>query len=185
MQLVRKVRLRVGAGAAKPGPAIGQALGPLGVNMADFCKQFNESTKNLDKDVPIPVVLSAFSNRTFSFTCKTPPTTWFLKKCADIELGASSPGHDVVGYIDCKQIYEIALVKQKDEHMKHIKLDAIARSIASSARNLGLEIIGGAGQMTKDVLPLTKAPKAIAASDAKAAAPAAKAAAPAADKAKK
>eukprot|EP01037_Dinobryon_pediforme_P026255 gene26255-28713_t len=73
------VRLLVGAGAAKPGPAIGQALGPLGVNMAEFCKQFNDRTKNLEKDTPTPVVLSAFSNRTFTFITKTPPTSWMLK----------------------------------------------------------------------------------------------------------
>ena len=104
--LVRKVRLRVGAAAAKPGPAIGQvyysafyfnlavfililrvfqALGPLGINMAEFCKQFNDKTKAIDKDTPIPVILSAFSNRTFTFITKSPPTTWFLKKCAGLE----------------------------------------------------------------------------------------------------
>ena len=90
--LVRKVRLLVGAGGAKPGPAIGQALGPLGVNMAEFCKQFNEKTKDYVKDVPIPVELSAFSNRSFQFICKTPTTSWFLKKCAGIEVGAARPG---------------------------------------------------------------------------------------------
>ena len=114
--LQRVVRLRVMAGAAKPGPAIGQALGPLGLNMADFCKQFNEKTKLMEKDIPIPVSLSgtlfstisspllslysncfdmlifgstAFSNRTFTFKVKTPPVTWFLKRCAGIKKGAA------------------------------------------------------------------------------------------------
>jgi large subunit ribosomal protein L11 len=87
--LVRKVRLKVGAGAAKPGPAIGQALGPLGLNMAEFCKQFNEATKNHEKDVPLPVELSAFSNRTFTFRVKTPPTSWLLKRCAKVETGSA------------------------------------------------------------------------------------------------
>ena len=87
--LVRKVRLRVGAGSAKPGPAIGQALGPLGLNMAEFCKQFNEKTKIYEKDTPIPVDLSAFSNRSFTFKVKTPPTSWFLKRCAGVELGSA------------------------------------------------------------------------------------------------
>jgi len=86
--LVRKVRLLVGAGSAKPGPAIGQALGPLGINMAEFCKQFNEKTKNYEKDIVLPVVLDAFSNRTFTFNIKTPPTTWFLMKCANVNKGA-------------------------------------------------------------------------------------------------
>ena len=87
--LVRKVRLRVGAGIAKPGPAIGQALGPLGLNMADFCKQFNEKTKLFEKETPIPVDLSAFSNRSFTFSVKTPPTSWFLKRCAGVKLASA------------------------------------------------------------------------------------------------
>ena len=87
--LVRKVRLRVGAGIAKPGPAIGQALGPLGLNMADFCKQFNEKTKLFEKETPIPVDLSAFSNRSFTFKVKTPPTSWFLKRCAGVKLASA------------------------------------------------------------------------------------------------
>jgi large subunit ribosomal protein L11 len=99
VSLVRKVRLRVGAGVAKPGPAIGQALGPLGLNMAEFCKQFNEKTKLYEKDTPIPVDLSAFSNRSFTFVVKSPPTSWFLKKCAGVELGsaryAQPPSHSV------------------------------------------------------------------------------------------
>ncbi len=87
--LTRVVRLKVNAGAAKPGPALGQALGPLGLNMAEFCKQFNEKTKTYDKDIPLPVVLSAFSNRTFTFNVKTPPTSWLIKRCAGIENGAA------------------------------------------------------------------------------------------------
>lgn len=87
--LVRKVRLRVGAGTAKPGPAIGQALGPLGLNMAEFCKQFNEKTKIYENGTPIPVDLSAFSNRSFTFKVKTPPTSWFVKRCAGVELGSA------------------------------------------------------------------------------------------------
>ena len=89
VNLVRKVRLRVGAGVAKPGPAIGQALGPLGLNMAEFCKQFNEKTKIYEKDTPIPVELCAFSNRSFTFKVKTPPTSWFIKKCAGVTLGSA------------------------------------------------------------------------------------------------
>ena len=87
--LVRNVRLRVGAGAAKPGPAIGQALGPLGLNMAEFCKQFNDRTKEYIKDTPLPVSLSAFSNRTFEFEIKTPATSWYLKKCSGVIKGSS------------------------------------------------------------------------------------------------
>ena len=143
ISLVRKVRLRVGAGVAKPGPAIGQALGPLGLNMADFCKQFNEETKNYEKDVPIPVELSAFSNRSFTFIVKTPPTSWFLKRCAGVESGSARPGHDFVGKIHAKQIYEIAKVKQTDGHMKDIPLKSLCRTIACSAASMGLKVISG------------------------------------------
>ena len=90
VSLVRKVRLRVASGNAKPGPAIGQALGPLGLNMADFCKQFNDRTKDYVKNIDLPVTLSAFSNRTFEFEVKTPPTSWYLKRCAGVEKGANS-----------------------------------------------------------------------------------------------
>lgn len=88
--LAKTVKLIVNSQAAKPGPAIGQALGPLGLNMADFCKQFNEKSKVFEKDIPIPVLLSAFSNRTFTFKVKTPSTSWFVKRCVGIELGSGT-----------------------------------------------------------------------------------------------
>ena len=132
MSLVRKVRLKVGAGSAKPGPAIGQALGPLGLNMAEFCKQFNEKTKNYDKDIPLPVELSAFSNRTFTFVVKTPPTSWFLLKCAGVERGSKRPGHDIVGSVHIKQIYEIALAKQQDPHLAALSHEALCRCVSTS-----------------------------------------------------
>lgn len=141
VQLVRQVRLRVGAGSAKPGPAIGQALGPLGLNMAEFCKQFNDATKDYDKDVPVPVMLSAFSNRTFTFQLRTPPTSWLLKRCANISKGSSRPGHSVVGQIHVKQIYEVAKVKQRDEHLSHIGLEELCRTVAGSCTSMGLEIV--------------------------------------------
>jgi len=131
VSLVRRVRLKIGAGSAKPGPAIGQALGPLGLNMADFCKQFNEKTKNYEKDIPLPVELSAFSNRTFTFLVKTPPTSWFLKKCAGIEEGSKRPGHDLVGKVHVKQIYEIALAKQQDAHLATLSTEAMCRFVLS------------------------------------------------------
>jgi large subunit ribosomal protein L11 len=139
--LNRNVRLRVGAGLAKPGPAIGQALGPLGLNMAEFCKQFNEATKTYDKETPIPVLLSAFSNRTFTFQVRSPPTTYLLKKCAGIEKGATRPGHEIVGRVHVKQIYEIAKIKQKDTHLAHQSLEALSKCIAGSCRSLGIEVV--------------------------------------------
>lgn len=150
VSLVRKVRLKVGAGAAKPGPAIGQALGPLGLNMADFCKQFNEKTKDYEKDIPLPVELSAFSNRTFSFVVKTPPTSWFLKKCAGIADGSKRPGHDIVGRVHVKQIYEIAKAKQVDAHLAQLSLESMCRCIAGSAGSMGLEVVSDTYKGTAD-----------------------------------
>lgn len=139
--LVRKVRLRVPAGSAKPGPAIGQALGPLGLNMADFCKQFNERTKSVISTTPTPVSLAAFNNRTFTFECKTPPTSWFLKKCAGIEKGSKRPGHDIVATVHVKQIYEIALVKKRDEAFASVGLEQLCRCIMGSALSMGIQVV--------------------------------------------
>ncbi|KAG5188791.1 ribosomal protein L11 [Tribonema minus] len=140
MSLVRTVRMRVPAGMAKPGPAIGQALGPLGINMMDFCKSFNAKTQHLLPDTPTPVVLSAFSNRTFEFVIKTPPTSWLLKRCAKIDKGAKMPGLEIVGSVGTKAIYEIAKIKARDQHLDWLPLDGIARSVASTALSMGLKI---------------------------------------------
>eukprot|EP01039_Chlorochromonas_danica_P002812 gene2812-3066_t len=139
--LNRTVRLLVSAGAAKPGPAIGQALGPLGLNMAEFCKQFNDRTKGYDKDIILPVKLYAYSNRTFTFQVKTPTTSWFIRRCAKIDKGSSRPGHDIVGKIHVKQIYEIAKVKKRDEHLAKESLLALCRSIAGSCISMGVEVV--------------------------------------------
>mmetsp|Transcript_42318 Transcript_42318/g.54475 ORF Transcript_42318/g.54475 Transcript_42318/m.54475 type:complete len:158 (+) Transcript_42318:13-486(+) len=142
MSVVRLVKLRVPAGQAKPGPAIGQALGPLGINMMEFCKGFNAATDSLVPSTPIPVVLTAFSNRTFTFTTKTPPTTWFLKSCAGIDKGAARPGHSTVGSVTLKQIYEIARVKKEnDDHLKHLPHESICRSIIGSAWSMGIDVV--------------------------------------------
>jgi len=110
--------------------------------MADFCKQFNEATKGHDANVPVPVELSAFANRTFTFVVKTPPTSWFLMQCAGIKVGAKRPGHEVAGKVHVKQIYEIALQKQRDPHMAHISLESIARQVTGSCLSMGIHVIG-------------------------------------------
>ena len=117
--------------------------------MAEFCKQFNEVTKNLEKETPIPVVLSAFSNRSFTFQCKSPPTSWFLKKCAGIETGAGRPGHDIVGNVPVKQIYEIAKVKLKDEHLSGLKEETMCRMIAASASSMGIKVIASENEIAE------------------------------------
>ncbi|KAI9919711.1 hypothetical protein PsorP6_017497 [Peronosclerospora sorghi] len=134
------VRLRVLAGKASPSPAIGQALGPLGVNMMEFCKAFNERTAKFTENIPVPVVLTAFTDRTFTFTTKTPPATWFLKKAAGISSGSATPGQHVVGSVHLRQIYEIAKVKQQDELLEYLELKAICKSLIGSAKSMGLEL---------------------------------------------
>jgi len=142
MSAMRIVALRVPAGAAKPGPAIGQMLGPLGLNMMDFCKQFNAKTENLVKNTPMQVALSAFADRTFTFEVKSPPTSWFVKRCAGIKKGSQTPGFgDAAGSITRKQLYEIAQLKGKDAAVAHIPLESLARTVAGTALSMGVEIV--------------------------------------------
>lgn len=140
MSFVRFVKLRVPAGSAKPGPAIGQALGPLGINMADFCKQFNERTTDVyEKDVPLSVRLSAMSDRSFQFHVKTPPTTYLVKRVVGMDKGPSRPSPDApAAYITPEAVYEIARIKQMDETRKHLPLEGIARSVVGTCRSMGV-----------------------------------------------
>lgn len=135
------VRLRVLAGKASPSPAIGQALGPLGVNMMEFCKAFNERTSKHIENIPIPVVLTAFSDRTFKFDIKTPPASWFIKRAAGVTAGSATPGQQVAGAVSLRQIYEIAKVKQQDENVDYIDLPSICKSLIGSARSMGINVV--------------------------------------------
>lgn len=142
MSLVRYVFLQVPAGAAKPGPAIGQALGPLGINMAEFCKQFNEKSEQIYKrDVPLSVRLHAMSDRSFKFDLRSPPVTYLVKKVCGITKGPGTQNPEVAtAYITPEAVYEIAKIKQKDDHMWHLPLEGIARSVIGSCRSLGVHV---------------------------------------------
>ncbi|QRW19214.1 ribosomal L22e protein family [Rhizoctonia solani] len=130
------VRLLVPAGKAAPTPPVGPALGARGVKSMDFCKEFNARTAHMEPGIPTPTLITVQPDRTFTFVTKTPPTSYFLKKAAGIEKGTARPGHDWVGTLTLKHIYEIAKIKATDEHMKHIGLEGIAKSIVGSARTL-------------------------------------------------
>ena len=133
--------LLVNAGVAKPSPKVGQALGPLGVNMMEFCKQFNEHTSHLKPSAVMRVRVTAYEDRTFTFATLPPATTWFLKRVTGIQKGAKMPGHEKVGTISLKAIYEIAKVKQAhDPRLSILALESITKSVASSAKTLGLEL---------------------------------------------
>lgn len=135
-------RLLVMAGGAKPSPAIGQALGPLGVNMMEFCKDFNAKTAAYKASAQLRVKLTAFEDRTFKYQILAPPTTWYLKRVTGVEKGAAQPGKQAVGNVSLKAIYEIAVSKEKHDPMfTGLPLDSIARTIAASAKSMGLKLV--------------------------------------------
>ena len=143
MSFVRHVKLRVPSGTARPGPALGQALGPLGINMAEFCKQFNEkSQQTYKKDTPLAVTLDAMSDRSFKFEIKSPPTSWLIKQNIGMKKkGPESPNKlEPVGYITPEAVYEIAKIKHKDDLSWHLPLEGIARSVIGTAHSMGVVV---------------------------------------------
>ncbi|CAE6405406.1 54S ribosomal protein L19, mitochondrial [Rhizoctonia solani] len=135
------VRLLVPAGKAAPTPPVGPALGARGVKSMDFCKEFNARTAHMEPGIPTPTLITVQPDRTFTFITKTPPVSYFLKKAAGIEKGTARPGHDLVGTLTLKHIYEIAKIKATDEHMKQIGLEGIAKSILGTARTVGIKVV--------------------------------------------
>lgn len=107
----------------------------------DFCKEFNARTAHIDPGVPTPTLITVQPDRTFTFVTKTPPVSYFLKKAANIEKGAGKPGHEVTGTISLKHIYEIAKIKATDDHLKHLSLEAVAKTVVGSAKTLGIQVV--------------------------------------------
>src|SRR5579875_1511789 len=141
-KIVGLIKLQVPAGKANPSPPIGPALGQRGLNIMEFCKAFNAATQNLEPGVPIPVVLTAYADRSYTFGTKTPPATYFLKKAAQNEKGATAPGQgDAVGGVTMAQIREIAEKKMQDLNAQD--LEGACRMLIGSARSMGLEIVEG------------------------------------------
>ncbi|ARN85312.1 50S ribosomal protein L11 [Candidatus Nucleicultrix amoebiphila] len=133
------IKLQVPAGSANPSPPIGPALGQQGLNIMEFCKAFNARTQELEKGMPIPVVITAYSDRSFTFETKTPPASFFLKKAAGLPKGSKTPGVGFVGKVTMKQVREIAEKKMVDLNAND--LDAACRMIAGSARSMGIEVV--------------------------------------------
>ncbi|KAL3922704.1 MAG: hypothetical protein SGILL_002060 [Bacillariaceae sp.] len=123
-----------------PGPAIGQALGPLGINMAQFCKEFNEKSENLyEKETPLRVELRAMSDRSYTFEIRSPPTSFLVKQAAGIQKGPTDPTIETPSAtITPEMVYNIALIKQADDNRWHIPLEGIARSVIGTARSMGI-----------------------------------------------
>ncbi|MFO7278657.1 MAG: 50S ribosomal protein L11 [Pseudomonadota bacterium] len=134
------VKLQVPAGAANPSPPIGPALGQQGVNIMEFCKQFNAATQKMEKGLPIPVVITVYSDRSFTFVLKTPPASVLIRKALGIEKGSGTPNTNKVGKLTRAQLEEIARIKQPD--LTAADLEAAVRTIAGSARSMGVEVEG-------------------------------------------
>ena len=134
------IKLQVKAGQANPSPPVGPALGQHGVNIMEFCKAFNAATQKIELGMPIPVVITVYSDRSFTFVTKTPPTSILLKKAAGITSGSKVPNRDKVGKVTRAQLEDIAKLKAPD--LTAADLDAAVRTIAGSARSMGVETEG-------------------------------------------
>ena len=133
------IKLNIPAGAANPSPPVGPALGQRGVNIMEFCKAFNASTESLEKNMPIPVVITVFSDKSFSFITKTPPVSFYLKKAAGKDKGSSEPGRTIGGSVKINQIKEIAENKMKD--LNAVNIEGAIEMVKGSARSMGLEVL--------------------------------------------
>ncbi len=134
------IKLQVKAGEANPSPPIGPALGQRGVNIMEFCKAFNAKTQDVEKGLPLPVVITVYSDKSFTFITKTPPATVLLKKAVGLKSGSSNPNTKKVGTVTRAQLEEIAKTKMED--LTAADLDAAVRTIAGSARSMGLNVEG-------------------------------------------
>ena len=132
------LKLQVPAGAANPAPPIGPALGQRGLNIMEFCKAFNAQTAKMEKNVPIPVVITTYQDRSFTFEMKTPPVSYFLKKAAGLQSGSKTPGREKVGAVTKAQVKEIAEQKMKD--LNAADIESAMKMIEGSARSMGLEV---------------------------------------------
>jgi large subunit ribosomal protein L11 len=134
------IKLQVAAGKAIPSPPVGPALGQKGVNIMEFCKQFNARTQTLEEGMPIPVVITVFSDKSFTFITKTPPASVLLRKAAGVPKGSSVPNKDKVGKVTLAQVQEIAQTKMPD--LTAADMAAALRTISGTARSMGLEVEG-------------------------------------------
>ena len=139
-KVVGYIKLEIPAGKANPSPPVGPALGQRGLNIMEFCKAFNAATQNMEQGMPIPVIITAYGDRTFSFISKTPPASFFLRKAAKIQKGSKTPGRDTAGKVTRAQVREIAETKMEDLNANDV--DAAMKIIEGSARSMGLEVVG-------------------------------------------
>lgn len=135
------VKIQLAAGSATPAPPVGTALGPTGVNLMEFCKAFNAETAKFEKGIPLPVIITIYQDRSFTFVLKTPPATFYIKKALNIKKGSSNPNTNIIGSITRAQLEEIAKAKEPD--LTASDMDAAVRTIAGSARSMGIKFEEG------------------------------------------
>jgi len=138
-KIVGYIKLEIPAGKANPSPPVGPALGQRGLNIMEFCKAFNAATQNMEPGMPVPVVITAYGDRSFSFETKTPPASYFLKKAANVGKGSATPSKGTIGKVTMAQVREIAETKMPDLNANDI--EAASKIIAGSARSMGLEVV--------------------------------------------
>ena len=134
------IKLQVAAGQANPSPPVGPALGQHGLNIMEFCKAFNAQTQSMEPGAPVPVIISVYSDRSFTFDVKTPPASFLLKKAAGVKSGSGRPNTEKVGTVNRVQLEEIAKIKEPD--LTAADIDAAVRTIAGSARSMGINVEG-------------------------------------------
>ncbi|RCS21585.1 50S ribosomal protein L11 [Phyllobacterium salinisoli] len=135
-----QLKLQVSAGSANPSPPIGPALGQRGINIMEFCKAFNAASQEMEKGSPVPVVITYYQDKSFTFVMKTPPVSYFLKKAANLKSGSKEPGKISAGTVTRDKVREIAQAKLKDLNASDI--EAAMRMVEGSARSMGLEVVG-------------------------------------------
>ena len=135
------IKLNIPAGGANPSPPVGPALGQRGVNIMEFCKAFNAATETLEKNMPVPVVITVFQDKSFSFVTKTAPISYFLKKAAGLSSASKEPGRSVAGTVTMAQVREIADAKMND--MNAVDVEGAMQMVMGSARSMGLDVVEG------------------------------------------
>ena len=135
------IKLEIPAGQANPSPPVGPALGQRGLNIMEFCKAFNAATQEMEQGMPIPVIITAYADRSFSFITKTPPASFLIRKAAGLQKGASEVGREIVGRVKKSQVKEIAETKMQDLNANDV--DAAMKIIEGSARSMGVEVVEG------------------------------------------
>ena len=138
-EILGYIKLQIPAGSANPAPPVGPALGQKGLNIQDFCKQFNDKTKDLEKGAPIPTIITAYKDRSFDFVTKLPPVSYYLKKAAKIKKGNSTPGRSLVGKVTIADIEKIA--KDKMQDLNAVNLEGAVNMVKGSAVSMGMEIL--------------------------------------------